>query len=561
MLQFNNNHIFTGYLKQFLSSFNLPTCRVYTAEFEKYYLEHGREDPRVIESVSPIRLSTADTTKVRPAVGITYLKDGSTQQYFWDTNNWNARLDVSDNKVVKYWKSNNTLHYNGNKILGLTKTLKNPTTLYNYQTHEYLGDYLRFLRDYENIDLMSMYNCFSDRLCNNVRLTLDEKLEYIAVNPETGKKEPKEKNVKFDINTYDTNYKVYMLPVKLFETYTIALDCYQGVEMFCGFYNEKLDTSEKALDLIKKTYKKVSKTLFNQPFIYDKLDVEHWNWQDENTVLRVIADKHKPKDNPKTLIATTYNTEKILRSELALRESELKLFIKVPATNKSSIVVLAGNYLNFNDSIYFNGPNGWQYKTNSTVANFETDKTYRDSTLPELNSRKFKPISKLQLLALNTGISYPFADRLIEYLVMNVILPNDLTPDNIVRLQKVMEDCGYTFQIDGIWEPKMQMILYDYLMNSGKFVINETTDKFGRSVYKVRNERLDKPDQVGSLKQRGQGFRAEFYDVLGYVDKDAEKLYASWQVETIEKNGTKIQRIIAKNTLENIDIYSNLYNN
>ena len=180
------------------------------------------------------------------------------------------------------------------------------------------------------------------------------------------------------------------------------------------------------------------------------------------------------------------------------------------------------------------------------------EKTYNESTLPELNLREFKPISKLQLLALNTGISYPFADRLIEYLVSNVILPNDTTPDNIKRLQKVMEDCGYSFQIDGIWEPKMQMILYDYLMNSGKFTVKTEKDEAGNTIYKVENKRK------GNLKQTGQKMRSDFYDVLGYVDKDAEKLYASWSIETNEK--TKKPQVTAKTTLENVDIYSNLYN-
>lgn len=583
MLKFNNNHIFTGYLKQFLSSFNLPTCKIYTAEFEKFYAEHGYEDPRVLESNLPIAVSSS---KKRPATGITYIKDGYAQQYFWDTANWNARLDCSKNKIVKYWKSNQTLHYNGNKILGLTKTLKNPTTLYNYQTHEYLGDYLRFLRDYENINLMSMYNCFSNNLCNNIKIKLDDKVEYTEINHDTGEKKTKEKTVKFDINAYDTSYKIYMFPVKLFENYTIAIDCYQGIELFCGFYNEKLDTSIRATDLIKKTYMKVPKALFGQPFIYDKLNVEHWNWQDENTVLRVIADKSNPKDNPKTIKATMYDTNKILRTEIAMRESELKLFIKVPTANTSSIAVLEGDYCNFNDTLYTHSEKGWQYRANSTHANFETKKTYKYSTLPDINSRKFKPISKLQLLALNTGISYPFADRLIEYLVMNVILPNDTTPDNIKRLQKVMEDSGYSFQINGVWEPKMQMILYDYLMNSGKFTVATEKDEAGNTiytevngvkhpVYKTKKDALGKTvydkvgnpvyelenKRMGNLAQIGQRQRAEFYDILGYVDKDAEKLYASWAVENIEKNGKVTPQVITKTTLENVDIYSNLYNN
>ncbi len=564
MLQFNNNHIFTGYLKQFLSSFNLPTCKVYTAEFEKFYSEHGYEDPRVIESSTPILISSA-TDKKRPAVGITYLKDGCAQQYFWNTENWNASLDLNKNKTIKYWKSNQTLHYNGNKILGLTKTLKNPTTLYNYQTHEYLGNYLRFLRDYENINLMSMYNCFSNRLCNNIKFKL-------ALNG----------TQTLNVNAYDTNYKIYMLPVKLFENYTIAIDCYQGVELFCGFYNEKLDTSTKALDLVKKTYQKVPKALFNQPFIYNKLNVEYWNWKDENTRKKVDATiGSRAVVNTKVLQSTLASTDKILRAEIAMRESELKLFIKVPATNTSSVTVLEGDYHSFNDSLYtVDNKHGWQYFSNSTVANFETKKTYRYSILPDINSREFKPISKLQLLALNTGISYPFADRLIEYLIMNVIVPNDTTPDNIKRLQKVMEDCGYSFQINGIWEPKMQMILYDYLMNSGKFTAETepaaikptATDSKPSSIkpgaanslkpsvkVPVKTTGKVKDLRAGNLKQMGQKMRSDFYDVLGYGDKDAEKLYASWTAKLNEKTGT--HQAVAKTTLENVDIYDKLFNN
>ena len=531
MLHFNNNHIFTGYLKQFLSSFNLPVCKVYTAEFKKYYSEHGYEDPRVIESNLPIPVSM----KTRPAAGITYLKDGHAQQYFWDVSTWDVNEDISKNKVVKYWKSHKTLNYNGNRVVGLTKTLRNPTTLYNYQTHEYLGDYLRFLRDYENINLMSMYNCFSDRLCNNIKT----KLEWKNADGDVTKT--------VIVDAHSRDYKIYALPVKLFENYTIAIDCYQGVELFCGFYTEKLDTSAKAEDLMKKTYVKIPKTIFNQPFLYDKLNVKYWNWFNENSV----ADSS----------SIMKDTTQILRSEIALQESELKLFIKIPATNKSSITILEGDYRNYNDSRYISNSNtGWQYRCNSTVANFETNKTYKGSTLPDINAREFKPISKLQLLALNTGISYPFADRLVEYLIANTVLPNDITPDNIKRLQKVMEDCGYSFQIDGVWEPKMQMILYDYLMNSGKFTVATKLDKDGEPiyhkdgtpVYKVENKR------TGNLKQRSQKLQSECYDILGYVDKDAEKLYASWTVEINER--TKKPQVVAKTTLENVDIYADLYN-
>ena len=76
MFKFDNTHIFTGYLKQLLSLANLPTCRIYTKEFADYYKQHGKEDPRVIESFDTITYTREENSvsKHRPAARITYLK-------------------------------------------------------------------------------------------------------------------------------------------------------------------------------------------------------------------------------------------------------------------------------------------------------------------------------------------------------------------------------------------------------------------------------------------------------------------------------------------------------
>lgn len=508
MFKYNNTHIFTGYLKQLLSTVNIPTCKIYTSEFARYAAKHGKEDPRVIESF--------DTqSKNCLATRINYLKGNELYKYFLPAENIaNAARESA------YWDKVSTIQYIPDKAThGLTRVLNSPGIIYDQTTHEYLGEYLRFLRDYYNVNLMSMYNCFNDRICNNIYYNNSDR------------------SVVFDFR--DPQYKIYAIPVKLFYNYTIAIDCSLGIELFCGLYNGQLDTSAKALTIADKTYKKVNKVLFNQPFLYDKLDIKNWLFESE--------------------IDGLASNNKITRWDIAKREQDLKLFIKIPSTCKSSVVILEGDYRAFNNCRYT--PPGqyhhdgtlvsdkadntelstrqsvWKFERNSSIVNFD-DKE-------DLNMGGFVPISRLQLLAFNTGTSYPFADRLIEYLAGSAITSVDDIHDNIKRVQRVMNQNNHYFKIEGLWENKIQKIIYDYLMNAGPIEYVNGDNKL-----------IDK--RIGYHKQIGHTSKSMLYDILGYVDKDAEKWYVSWLFERgkpVIKNG----KPVISDSIQSIDIYDGLY--
>ena len=82
----------------------------------------------------------------------------------------------------------------------------------------------------------------------------------------------------------------------------------------------------------------------------------------------------------------------------------------------------------------------------------------------------------------------------------------------------------------------MQKIIYDYIMKSGPI--------------KVENGKLvDK--HLGYHPRLGHTSKSTLYDILGYVDKDAEKLYASWLI--------KNDQAAMRDNIQNIDIYDGLY--
>ena len=238
---------------------------------------------------------------------------------------------------------------------------------------------------------MSLYNCCSNRFAKN--------LIYNSKN----------------INSNNTNYKILMIPVKLNQEYTIAIESSVPYEIFCSCYG----VVNYNLDLIDETYTTVSKSNFSDLVYFNKLN---------------------------NLSEKTYKI-------IAKCEKDLKMFIKIPSSVKSSVVVLEGHYnsntfsfkksaevinnknINIKSYSYYD-----PYKINytKTVYNFKPEQ----KTLDEISNGDYdyktilnKLSTRHQLLELNTGINYPFADKLISYLCDNTICKLDKISDNIKRLQ------------------------------------------------------------------------------------------------------------------------------
>lgn len=485
---FNNSDLFTGYLKQLLHSFNLPKIKVYTAQHEKYFNEHGQESPEILSTIEATpddkrrtKYTDADLESLRKNTRyFPYIKDGEIQVHV--DGKW-QNIRTNDIKPVALYR-----YTYGDKLLNYTKTLKITSNTYDSYTHEYLGDYLRFQRDYLGLNLMSLYNCFSNRACDKLDF------QWTIGGGETA--------TSVSFNSADPNFKIYMIPVKLFQKYTIAIDSTVPIEMCCGVYGDYQDNRSKFATLPINTYKKLSNSSFSQPFLYDMLAADL-----ESTTAKYID-----------YLLDSRSADGSTLIELAQNECDLKLFLKIPVTNNSTIVVLEGDYRNWNDSLWdmtrTAGKNGGVKNYQDRIETIDKEGKLQVKQLNELVSGNKKCnksiinltynfkrhpelplISPLQLLQFNTQEQHPFSDRLIEYLIDNAITNSDTEIyDNVARAQKALGSNsganGYLRGLPGVWSKEMNVLFYEYMMS------NAVTTSFDIN-----------------------------RDLLGYVDKDVEKFY------------------------------------
>ena len=410
MIKFNSTNIIVGEIKQLLKSFNLPQYKV-LVDGEPIYIFKGIS--YIYKNL--ILISNVDKS----------FRNG----FIYDENDFTYH----------------DTYYYGQNILNITHTLTIKNSNYDYLTHNRLGNYLRFLKDYKQLNLMSMYNCFNGQSANNI--DIEFKLKQSDTNYVTFK-------------TSDESYKIFTVPVKYYRKYTFYVDCATNFEVVGCYYlnNNQLNTlkiggNDDILEryLYSTTYKKVTGASFNKPVVYDKLE----------NLLFDIANGGAPLEVTKAL---------------AQKEIELVLLVKLPKNNNSSLVVLEGDYSLDGTHRYFPNKSTFSAFTNY-ISNFKGDclKDYKDF------------YSYKQLTYINDGNSYPFADRLVEYLVDNVISPIDEIELNTKRVEtnliskKVLD--GYTPFYE--WNNDLRARIY---------------------LTAIKNRLLNTK-----------------FDILGYVDRDVEE--------------------------------------
>lgn len=292
----------------------------------------------------------------------------------------------------------------GQATPNITSTYISKEQYYDADTHKWLGEFLRCYRDMYGVDLLPFYNCFNYDVLTDIYLTTDGK--------------------GFDFGTTD-KYKVIAVPIKFNQDYTIAIDCPSQVILKSVIYND--------LGMVKSNY------------LVDKYITETIN---EKINVKTNLSFNKP------LTYRVNTTDK----ELYQNEKYLKLIIQLPKNNKSSIVVLEGNY---------NGARNHYFDYHS----------YNEFTDKQLNHSL---ISRLSLVQINDGNYYAFSDRLVEYLLENVNTPIDTISGNTYKFQKDLHILKNIDTTKGVWDVPMRVNLYRQYMktpNVSKLDINGFIDK------------------------------------------------------------------------------------
>ncbi|MBO5712093.1 MAG: hypothetical protein J6R47_04575 [Acholeplasmatales bacterium] len=304
-----------------------------------------------------------------------YIKTDSQEDPYTVQGNYKVAKYI----VIKYYDENDMqIHYN----------FHSKFMYYDSDTHFHLGEYLRYLRDRKNLDLFPYYNCFSNKSINRI---------HLVANSTDGRTFKLSRN---------TDYKLYAVPIKFGQKYTIAIDSDTPVQLRTLIYNDDSGC------ILKDTKTKESEKAYYSD------DIDDYECLPTSSFTKPFLKYIKPADT----------------QELYAQEKNLYLIIQVSKENNSAVTVIEGDYTK-----------SW----NKVISNAEKYSEYSFH-------------KNLSLLHFNSHTSFAFSDRLIEYLLLNVINHTEEIDGNIEYVQKLItnNDPEYQFPYKGIWTDNIRLDLH-----------------------------------------------------------------------------------------------------
>ena len=272
----------------------------------------------------------------------------------------------------------------GEKYANITNNYIPTESYYSSEMHEYLGEYLRAYRDTYKIDLMGLYNCFSNRLISKVALPISVR----EVEEKEGKKK-KSFATWYKFNSPNDNYKVTCFPIKYNMEYKIKIYGSTNTNILLQpiFYSNG--------DYLEMPYNSYPLIFDLTTQIYDNDFSYTLNLSD--TVKKFLFNISK-NNNEETTLETFEPKEKDVK-ELAkyLLENEKYLYLFVQTSQTSDL---------------------------------------RMSVIEE--AEYFQILNNTLLSLDNIDYNVPFSDRLLEFLTENVITPHDEIKQNITRIQAII---------------------------------------------------------------------------------------------------------------------------
>ena len=277
---------------------------------------------------------------------------------------------------------------------------------YDTDTHIWLGEYLRIYRDIYGVNLMPYYNMFAEDWLSSCFIDAEDN----------------------EIKTYSkSSVKLTRIPIKFNKTYTIAIDSPSTIMLAPAFFMKDYLLTIK--DVNSGATKNLTSTFISSRLTDNFSDIKKY-------------------PNLSFSHPITYRVD-CIDFEYAQYQRDLYLLIQLPYECTSSIVVLEGDYTDFNNA--------------EQIINYEEIDNKISSN--NLNSTLK---SELSLLQLNTGASYPYTDRLIEYLLNNVIDSEENISGNIQNTQLSVPYLRQSKYFSGAWNDYTRAKIYKYVMESKK---------------------------------------------------------------------------------------------